>query len=437
MQQLPAALENGSQILLTGSTAGTGNRLDAAPIDSGDNTGRFSVVLKPENSDREEMVKADLRRSLNQIPGLNYEFGQPELVSFSTPLEIEISGYDLGKLSLASNIVIKAMNELGVFRDISSSIELGQPEIQIISDPEKAAQLGLSERAIADSVVDKIRGNIATRYSWRDRKIDVLIRSLDSRNTSIEEVSQLIINPESDRPVTLASVAEIRENIGPASIHRIDQSRVALITANVSDIDIGKAVDILDETLKELSLPTGVSAVVKGQSEEMESAFASMQFALLLAIFLVYLVMASQFESLIHPFVILFTIPLALIGAILALYVTNTTINVVALIGLIMLAGIVVNNGIVLIDLINQLRADGISRAQAILQGGKDRLRPILMTAMTTILGLLPMAIGVGEGSEIRAPMAITVIGGMLVATFLTLIVIPVMYSLLDRKHYV
>lgn len=437
MQQLPSALGDQSKILLTGSTAGTGNRLDAAPIDSGDNTGRFSVVLKPESSDQEESVKAKLRSSLNQVPGLTYEFGQPELVSFSTPLEIEISGYDLGKLSQASASVIQAMNELGEFRDVSSSIELGQPEIQIIADPEKAAQLGLSERAIANSVVDKIRGNVATRYSWRDRKIDVLIRSLDSRNTSVQEVSQLIINPESDRPVTLASVAEIRENIGPASIHRIDQSRVALITANVINIDIGKAVEILNETLERLSLPTGVSAVVKGQSEEMESAFASMQFALLLAIFLVYLVMASQFESLIHPFVILFTIPLALIGAILALYVTNTTINVVALIGLIMLAGIVVNNGIVLIDLINQLRADGISRAQAILQGGKDRLRPILMTAMTTILGLLPMAIGVGEGSEIRAPMAITVIGGMLVATFLTLIVIPVMYSLLDRKRYV
>ena len=161
-----------------------------------------------------------------------------------------------------------------------------------------------------------------------------------------------------------------------------------------------------------------------------------MQFALLLAVFLVYLVMASQFESLIHPLVILFTIPLALVGAVLALFITGTTLNVVAFIGVIMLAGIVVNNAIVLVDLINQLRAKGMQKADAIVEAGKARLRPILMTTLTTALGLLPMAIGFGEGSEMRTPMAITVIGGLLVSTLLTLLVIPVVYSLLDRKHW-
>jgi HAE1 family hydrophobic/amphiphilic exporter-1 len=166
----------------------------------------------------------------------------------------------------------------------------------------------------------------------------------------------------------------------------------------------------------------------------MQESFLSMQFALALAIFLVYLVMASQFESLIHPFVILFTIPLALVGAVLALYITGTTINIVALIGVIMLAGIVVNNAIVLVDLINQLRAQGKQRLEAIMEAGSARLRPILMTSLTTALGLLPMAVGFGEGAEVRAPMAITVIGGLLVSTFLTLVIIPVVYSLLDRR---
>ena len=161
-----------------------------------------------------------------------------------------------------------------------------------------------------------------------------------------------------------------------------------------------------------------------------------MQFALGLAIFLVYLVMASQFESLIHPFVILFTIPLALVGAVLALYLTGTTVNVVAFIGVIMLAGIVVNNAIVLVDLINQLRASGAEKTAAIIEAGKARLRPILMTTLTTALGLLPMAIGIGEGAEVRTPMAITVIGGLIVSTLLTLVVIPVVYSLLDRKKW-
>jgi HAE1 family hydrophobic/amphiphilic exporter-1 len=182
-------------------------------------------------------------------------------------------------------------------------------------------------------------------------------------------------------------------------------------------------------------MPSGIAATVSGQSEEMQASFTSMQFALALAVFLVYLVMASQFESLIHPFVILFTIPLALVGAVLALFVTGTTINIVAFIGVIMLAGIVVNNAIVLVDLINQLRAKGMARDEAIMEAGAARLRPILMTSLTTALGLLPMALGFGEGAEVRTPMAITVIGGLLVSTLLTLLVIPVVYSLLDRRR--
>jgi HAE1 family hydrophobic/amphiphilic exporter-1 len=181
-------------------------------------------------------------------------------------------------------------------------------------------------------------------------------------------------------------------------------------------------------------MPAGISAIVAGQSEEMQDSFKSMQFALALAVFLVYLVMASQFESLIHPLVILFTIPLALVGAILALFITGTTINIVAFIGIIMLAGIVVNNAIVLVDLINQLRDQGKERIEAILEAGTARLRPILMTSLTTTLGLVPMAMGFGEGSEVRTPMAITVIGGLTVSTLLTLVVIPVVYSLMDRK---
>jgi HAE1 family hydrophobic/amphiphilic exporter-1 len=182
-------------------------------------------------------------------------------------------------------------------------------------------------------------------------------------------------------------------------------------------------------------MPPGLGAVVSGQSEEMKESFGSMLFTLAMAVFLVYLVMASQFESLVHPFVILFTIPLALVGAVFGLWVTGTTVSVVVFIGLIMLAGIVVNNAIVLVDLINQLRAAGQERVEAIIEAGRARLRPILMTTLTTTLGLLPMALGFGEGAEIRAPMAITVIGGLVVATVLTLVVIPVVYSLLDRRE--
>jgi hydrophobic/amphiphilic exporter-1 (mainly G- bacteria), HAE1 family len=183
-------------------------------------------------------------------------------------------------------------------------------------------------------------------------------------------------------------------------------------------------------------MPVGITAFLSGQSGEMQDSFRSLRFVLVLAIFLVYLVMASQFESLIHPFVILLTIPLAAIGAIWALWITGTTVNVVAYIGLIMLAGIVVNQSIVLIDAVNQARERGLPKHEAIVEAGRLRLRPILITKLTTILGLMPMALGIGEGAEVRAPMAITVIGGVLLTTFLTLLVIPVVYAVLDRKHY-
>jgi HAE1 family hydrophobic/amphiphilic exporter-1 len=314
--------------------------------------------------------------------------------------------------------------------------EGGNPEIQIVIDQERAAKLGLAVRDIADRVVANVRGELATRYTWRDKKIDVLVRSVDTRQSSIEDIRRLIVNPASDRPVSLDAVADISVSQGPAEIRRVAQERVAVITSNIAYGDLGAAAIEAGAILNRVPMPEGISAIVSGQSEEMQESFQSMQFALALAIFLVYLVMASQFESLIHPFVILFTIPLALVGAVLALFVTGTTINIVALIGVIMLAGIVVNNAIVLVDLINQLRAQGKERLEAILEAGAARLRPILMTSLTTALGLLPMAVGFGEGAEVRAPMAITVIGGLLVSTFLTLVVIPVVYSLMDRKKW-
>jgi HAE1 family hydrophobic/amphiphilic exporter-1 len=228
--------------------------------------------------------------------------------------------------------------------------------------------------------------------------------------------------------VTLAS--------GPAEIRRIGQERVAIVSADVVGADLGTGVVALQSILQATALPPGVTAYISGQSEEMRDSFASLQLTLVLAVFLVYLVMASQFESLVHPFVILLTIPLAVIGAVWALWLTGTTVNVVAYIGLIMLAGIVVNQSIVLIDAVNQARERGLDKVEAIVAAGRARLRPILITKLTTILGLVPMAIGVGEGAELRAPMAITVIGGVTLTTFLTLLVIPVVYSVMDRKTY-
>jgi HAE1 family hydrophobic/amphiphilic exporter-1 len=424
-------------VSLNYSVAGTGNRLDANPVDAGDNTGSLSITLEPGAGRQAENETMDaIRAELARLPGVQYDFSRPSLLSFSSPLQIEISGYDLDALARVSEAVIASMTKSDRYTDIKTTVERGNPEIQIVFDQERASKLGLAVRDIANRVVANVRGELATRYTWRDKKIDVLVRSVDASESSIDEIRRLIVNPMSDRPVTLDAVAAVVVSLGPAEIRRVAQERVAIITANVAYGDLGAAAAEAGTIVSRIPLPTGVTAMVSGQSEEMQASFESMQFALVLAIFLVYLVMASQFESLIHPFVILFTIPLALVGAVLALFVTGTTVNIVALIGVIMLAGIVVNNAIVLVDLINQLRAQGVDRHDAIMQAGEARLRPIMMTSLTTALGLLPMAMGFGEGSEVRTPMAITVIGGLVVSTFLTLLVIPVVYSLMDKKRW-
>ncbi|MBT8130665.1 MAG: efflux RND transporter permease subunit, partial [Gammaproteobacteria bacterium] len=408
-----AATEGIDTIELTFSVAGTGNRLDASPVDAGENSGSLNIRLRPDTARTQETeVINALRAQFDDIAGLQYEFRRPELFSFSNPLEVEISGYNLESLQAVAQRIVNAMARSGRFTDLRSSSETGNPEVQIRFDQERAAKLGLSVRDIADRVVAKIRGELATRYTWRDRKIDVLIRSVDERDASLDEVRRLIINPENERPVTLDAVADIIIARGPTEIRRIDQERVIVISADTRYGDLGSAVEEVRQILESTPMPADIGARVAGQNKDMEESFRSMRFALLLAVFLVYLVMAAQFESIIHPFVILLTIPLALVGAVLALTLTGSPINVVVLIGVIMLAGIVVNNAIVLIDLVNQLRLRGHDKHQALLAAGKARLRPILMTTSTTVLGLLPMAIGFGEGAELRAPMAITVIGG-------------------------
>jgi len=433
-QQASAELGN---VALAYSVAGTGNRLDANPVDAGENTGRLSITLAGGSGRAdEEAAMQGMRGSLESLPGVQYRFSRPSLFSLSTPLEVVVSGYDLDRLRVAADLVRERMIADGRFADVKTTVEAGNPEIQIVFDQERAAQLGLVVRDVADRVVNSVRGEVATRYKLRDKRIDVLVRSVDNRAASVEEIRNLIVNPGAAYPVPLSAVADVQLAVGPAEVRRVGQERVAVISANLAHGDLGAAVAVLESMVDDLDLPVGTTAFLSGQSEEMRDSFRSMQFVLLLAIFLVYLVMASQFESLIHPFVILLTIPLAITGAVWALWLTGTTLNVVAYIGLIMLAGIVVNQSIVLIDAVNQARERGLSKRDAIVEGGRLRLRPILITKLTTILGLLPMALGIGEGAEVRAPMAITVIGGVLLTTFLTLLVIPVVYSVLDRKRY-
>jgi HAE1 family hydrophobic/amphiphilic exporter-1 len=419
----------------TFASVGTGNRMDANPDEGGENWGELHVEMQSATDEwAEQAAFASLRTELERMPAVQYKFGRPTLFTFKTPIEVEVAGYNLDELRLVSQAIAQRLSGMDRFADVKSTMEQGHPEVRILFDRDRAAALGLAVHDVADRVVNQVRGEVASRYSWRDRKIDILVRSREEDRASIDDIRQLIVNPESRRPVTLESVADVIVDIGPSEVRRASQQRVALVTANLRYGDLGVATEAIQGVIRDIAVPEGLSVRVAGQSEEMASSFRSLLFALSLAVFLVYLVMASQFESLIHPLVIFFSIPLAAIGAIIALWITGATLSVVVFIGLILLAGIVVNNAIVLVDLINQLRAQGQPKMEAIRESARLRLRPILMTTLTTTLGLLPLAMGFGEGAEIRAPMGITVIGGLIVSTLLTLIVIPVMYSILDRR---
>lgn len=437
LRQVQQAAGDVEAIDATFAVAGTGNKMDANPDQGGENWGELNVTLvSGAGRSLEENTMDELRTDLQRIPGLDYKFSRPALFTFDTPVEIEISGYNLDELKKVSDRILQQMLANDRFADVKSTMEQGSPEIHITFDRPKAASLGLQVHEVADIVVSKVRGDIATRYSWRDQKIDVLVRAKHEDRSSISDIQNLIINTTSNASIPLSSIADIEIATGPSEIRRIAQQRVAVVSANLNYGDLATAAEDIRAIINQTVIPAGIQAQVTGQNEEMSASFRSLLFALSLAVFLVYLVMASQFESLLHPFIILFTIPLALIGAILGLWITGSTISVVVFIGLILLAGIVVNNAIVLIDLINQYRQRGMGKIQAILKGGKSRLRPIVMTTLTTALGLLPLAIGIGDGAELRAPMAITVIAGLLVSTLLTLIVIPTMYAIMDRKVY-
>ncbi len=415
--------------------SGSGTRLDANPTESGENIGKLLIVLADGAGDSAEAELTEvLRESAEAWPRAEVKFSRPQLFSFATPLEIEIRGYDLEQLRKAGQELARRLQSDDRYADVKSTVEQGFPEIQVLFDAERAAALNLTTRQIADQVVRQVRGEVATRYSFRNRKIDVLVRAEESARASAADIGQLIVNPESDRPVRLSAVAEILSTEGPSEIHRVDQERVAVVSANLRYGDLGTAVANIERMLAEDPLGAGLGVNIGGQNEELQASVNSLIFALVLAIFMVYLVMASQFESLLHPFVIMFTIPLAAVGAILALKLVGSGLSVVVFIGLILLAGIVVKNAIVLIDRVNQLREEGVPKLKAIVDGSHERLRPIVMTTLTTLFGFLPLAIGGGEGAEVRAPMAITVIGGLLVSTLLTLLVIPVVYKLLDRK---
>jgi HAE1 family hydrophobic/amphiphilic exporter-1 len=412
---------------------GASNEQGGTAGDKREHIGQITLILDPPISrEREEWTMDQLRLAFDRQEGLAYRFGRPSYFSFRTPIEVEIRGYNLNLLERLSSDLMGRMEAIPGLTDIKSSTEGGSPELQIHFDRARLASLGLSIGDVAPIVRSKVQGTIATNIQREDRTIDIRVRADEVFRDSVQDLAQLTVVQRGKTAIPLSALATVAEVEGPAEIRRAEGERVAVITANLVGRDLGSVSAEIAAAIEQLALPSGYDWEIGGQHQEMETSFTSMRLAILLAIFMVYLVMASQFESLLHPFVILFSVPLAAIGVLGTLFITGTSISVVVLIGVILLAGIVVNNAIILVDFTNQLRHQGLTKIEALRKAGEVRLRPILMTTATTVLGLLPMALGLGEGSELRSPMALTVIGGLLTSTALTLLIIPAVYRLLD-----
>jgi len=412
------------------SVSGTDKSANASS-EEGEHTSKLTITMKRDTSGlaSEEELIARIRNKAAKYSSVQTKISRPVLFSFRTPIEVQIHGFNLQRLQAYSAELEERMAKIPGVIDVKANIQSGNPEVQIVYNRPVLAQFGLNVMEVASIVRNKIRGDVATEFKEKDRRIDVLVRLREEDKESISDLRRLVINPGAEKPIQLEAVASILVKEGPSEIRRVDQQRTAVIAANISNRSLSEvSADILVE-LQEVELTDDFTYTLAGQNKEMETSLQSLKMALALAIFLVYIVMASQFESMLHPLMIIFTIPLALIGVVWWLFIFNIPLSIVVFLGLIMLSGIVVNNAIVLVDYINTLRARGMNKIDAIIEGGRVRLRPILMTTATTVLGLLPMALGIGDGAEIRTPMAITVIIGLISATMLTLIIIPTVYS--------
>jgi len=380
----------------------------------------------------ENRIARELSDGLGILPGVAYRVDRPSLFTMAAPIEVEVRGYNLQMLNQIARDVraeLRSMPDVGAVGDERRQ---GNPEVTIQFDRERVARAGLTVVDAAEAVRSRVQGTMSTEFTERDRELGILVRAQETQRQTLRNLGDLRIETPTGN-VALGSIAQLGFGEGPAEIVRRNGSRVALIEAQPAGRDLAGVISRIEAAVRDIPRPGDVAIVVAGQSQELRESIRSMQFALLLAVFLVYLVMASQFESFRQPFVILVTVPLAAVGAVVSLWVTGTPISVVALIGVVMLAGIVVNNAIVLIDTVNQLRReDGYSLDGALVRAGRLRLRPIVMSTLTTVLGLLPLALFRGEGMELRAPLAIPVIGGLLVATALTLVVVPVLYRMTE-----
>ncbi|NLB88619.1 MAG: efflux RND transporter permease subunit [Syntrophomonadaceae bacterium] len=406
--------------------------------DSADNSTIYvKLVPLSERSRDVSTVAEEIRNKMVDIAGAKISVGVMDMSSSmggssSSPINVQIRGDDLEILKELSDEVANIVKNIPGTREVESSLGDGQPEVQVKIDRQRAAAYGLTPMQISNEVRGAIAGTIASRYKVDGEEIDIRVKYPSTEYKDLDYLANIPIQTPMGTYVKLSQVATFEVAQGPVAINRTDQVRIATVSASLLNRDLMSVIADIKAEVDKIALPAGYTIEFAGQDEEMMESFASLAIALLLAIILVYSVMAIQYESFFNPFIIMFSVPTSIIGVVLALLVTGTSFSVNAFMGVIMLVGIVVANAIVFVDYLKQLIARGMDRDEAILEAGRVRLRPILMTALCTILAMMPLALGIGEGAEAQAPMGIVVIGGLLASTVLTLVLVPVMYSILD-----
>lgn len=395
----------------------------------------FMIQLVPaseRNMTTSELIKA-LQQDVKDIKGAAITAAaMEEGVGTGAPIEIELHGLDHEQLRVLSDQVLQEVRKVKGTDNVESSVSDASPQMSIKVDEEKASDFGLNEEMIASQIRLHFNGQVATKYSESGHEMDVTLYFLKERHERIKDLQQMEIQSPAGMSIPLEELALLEETEGPVTLLRQNQQPEIHITSDVRDRDLGSVVSDIETHLDSFDFPEGYGYKIGGQAEDMAKSFKDLALALIFSIFLVYAVMAVQFENFLYPFIIMFAMPTAVIGVLGGLFATGIPLSIPALIGVIMLAGIVVNNSIVLVDYINILRRNGMDRYEALLHAGPSRLRPILMTTLTTILGMVPLALALGEGAETQQPLAITIIFGLGVSTLFTLLFVPVVYTLLD-----
>ncbi|WP_227936841.1 efflux RND transporter permease subunit [Alkalihalobacillus deserti] len=406
---------------------------------SQENRASYSILLKDvtERNRTDLVIAEDIRKRLQVIPNADISVSASDTGFSDSPVSITVKGPELQTLRRVTDDIITSISGIDGVREPSSNYTEGNPEVTVVVNRQTAATYGVSSVQIANTIGNATRGVVATRLARNGEEIDVRLQVEDRFTASVDKLKQLLIDTPTGERIPLDVVATIERGQGPNSIRRADRLREVTVRADILNRDLGSVIADIETRLKEEirpTLPSGYRISFGGQNEQMNDAFFKLGGAIALAIILVYMVMAGRFESFFYPIIIMFSVPVTAIGIIAGLLLTNQPVGVGSLIGILILTGIVVNNAIVLVDYINTLKNKGLTTYDAIIEAGPTRLRPILMTALTTILGLIPLTLGFGEGTEVQQPMAIVIVFGLSVSTFITLILIPVIYDLTDKK---